>query len=265
MKKVAFIIGGSSGIGFSTIELLLQNGYIVYNGSRRKCSDERAESLYIDVSKPKTIKDAVEMILQKQVYIDLLVYSAGFSMASPVEFVERKDYRYLFDINIFGAIEAIQQVVPNMRKQKCGRIIIVSSIGGVIPIPYDSFYSASKAAVDMLTISLNIELRKFNIFVTSILPGGTKTDFTHKRKVYKLEEKIGYEDFDDAVKILGEIEQTGMCAADVAKTIYKIAKSKKPPILVASGLMNKIYYVISKVVPYKIINKIIKIKYKINE
>lgn len=261
---VSFVIGGSSGIGFETIKLLLREGYIVYNGSRRKCIDERVINIFVDVSKPETIKDAVEEITKTNSTIDLLVYNAGFSMASPIEFVEKDDYKYLFDVNVFGVIEVIKNVVPLMRRNGGGRIINVSSLGGVVPIPYDAYYSASKAAIDMLVFSLRSELSKYNILITNILPGGTITDFTFKRKVYHIDENNDYSDMKEAVNKLAEIEQNGMNARSVAKTILRVASCKNPPVLVPSGIKNKFIYLASQIIPKKIILKMTENKFKLS-
>ena len=112
-----------------------------------------------------------------------LVYCAGFSMAAPIEYADEKDYHYLFDVNYFGAVRAVQCAVPFM-KERGGRIVLVSSMGGLFPVAFDSFYSSSKAAVDMLVKSAALELEPYGIRVCSVQPGGTSTAFTFKRKIY---------------------------------------------------------------------------------
>ena len=119
-KRVIFIIGASSGIGLATASKLCDEGNIVYCGARTPCPDERVTSIELDSTDSDTIVKAVGKIVEENRRIEQLVYSAGFSMASPVEFADEKDYRYLFDVNVFGALAAAQAVLPHMRKQNYG-------------------------------------------------------------------------------------------------------------------------------------------------
>lgn len=260
MKKIAFIIGGSSGIGYECCKELIEKGYKIYNGSRRNCELDNVNNIVVDVVNIDTIKKAVELILNKENKIDCFIYSAGFSMASPIEGVDEVDYKYLFSVNLFGLIDSIKEIVPIMKKQGGGRIISISSIGGIIPIPYDAYYSSSKAAVDMLIFNLNNELNRFNIYLTSVLPGGVRTSFTFKRKTYN--NSLGYGDFENAVNSLAKIEQNGSYPNDIAKKVYQIIVKKNPPIITTVGFKNKLTYAFEKVLSKKIILKLVKKKFK---
>lgn len=252
MKKIALIIGGSSGIGLAVAEKLVENNYKVYNGSRRKCPLPTVQNFFIDVANTTVIKDTIIEILSKENKIDLLVYSAGFSMASPVETVLTTDYNYLFKVNVFGAIESIKAVVPIMKKQYYGHIILISSIASTIPIIYDPYYCASKASLNMLAKTLHAELKQYNIRITSVLPGGTKTAFSYKRKVQTINNKP----LNNSVKVLCKLEQKGMEANTVANSIYKITTMSNPPIITSNGLTNKLTVLFDKIVGHKIISKL---------
>lgn len=264
-KRVVFIIGASSGIGLATAKKLCDEGNIVYCGSRTPCPDERVTSLCVNVTDEKTVFDAVTRITEETGRIEQLIYSAGCSMAAPVEFAEEKDYRYLFDVNYFGALAAIRAVLPHMRKQAYGRIALVSSMGGVLPIAYDAFYSSSKAALIMLAKELNMEVAPFGINASAVLPGGTATRFTFKRKVYP-EEKAGVyaADMDKSVGSLAGMEQGGMDADEVADTIIKTLLSDNPPAVIASGLANKAYYITQKILPEKLTRHFVNDKYNLS-
>lgn len=171
---VALVIGASSGIGLEVAAKLASMGYRVVNISRNGCPSERIRSISADISQGSELEDAIKTVGEDYGRVDVMVYSAGFSMAAPVEYAREKDYRYLFEVNYFGALRAVQSVLPYM-KEGGGKILLISSMGGVLPIPFDSFYSSSKAALDMLAKEMRIELKPYNIIVTSVRPGGTAT------------------------------------------------------------------------------------------
>lgn len=194
--------------------------------------------------------------------IHALVYSAGFSMAAPIEYARESDWRYLFEVNFFGALAAMQTVIPHM-KGGGGNIILVGSIGGELPICFDSFYSSSKAALEMLCRAAYSELKPFGISVTGVLPGGTATNFTFKRKVYTDEENKGYSaSVNRAVAALADIEQSGMIAKEVAEIIYGVLTQNNPPVIKACGAKNTVYRVVSRIMPEKAVLKINERSYK---
>ena len=264
-KRSALIIGASSGIGLAAARKLCDAGYSVYNGSRTPCPDERVISLTVDVTQKDTVQKAAARVLADCGKIDALVYSAGFSMAAPVELAEEKDYRYLFEVNFFGALDCVREVLPEMRKAASGKIVLVSSMGGILPIAYDAFYSASKAALIMLAKELNLEVNRFGIHAVAVLPGGTATRFTFKRKVYPAEQTEPYTaDMDKAVGSLAGMEQGGMEADEVADTIIRAISSDNPPAVIASGLANKAYYLSQKLLPDRLTEKLISDKYNLS-
>lgn len=264
-QRVILVIGGSSGIGLATASKLADAGHVVYCGARTDCPDERISSLYVDVTRPETVTDCVEKILDETGRIEQLVYSAGFSMAAPVEFAEEEDYRYLYEVNFFGALAAVRAVLPHMRTNSYGRIALIGSMGGVLPIAYDAFYSSSKAALMMLGKELNMEVNPFGIYATTVLPGGTSTRFTFKRKVYTSDEAGLYSgDLDKSVGTLAGIEQGGMSPEEVADTVIKVLDDPVPPAVVASGIKNKTYYLTQKLMPEKFIQHLVNNTYNIN-
>lgn len=252
MERVALVIGGSSGIGLATAEILAENGYIVYNGSRRVCPCLNVKSEFLDVADSDSIAAFIQKILDRHNSIDILVYNSGFSMASPIEKVKSSDYRYLYDVNFFGAIEAIKAVTPVMKKNGCGRIILISSIGSVFPIAYDPYYCASKASLDTLAKTLHPELSSYNIRITSLLVGGTRTAFSYKRKVE--EEGRCDKRMNNSVKVLCRIEQKGMTAKAVARKVFRLSQRFSPPIITAPGFKNKLIMFAVKFMPRKLIS-----------
>lgn len=250
-KLTAIVIGGSSGIGLETCLRLVNRGWNVINISRTPCKNTKVRNIIADVAAGSTLTDVITAAGEK-CGIDALVYCAGFSMAAPIEYAKESDYRYLFDVNFFGALKAMQAVIPFM-KERGGRIILVGSLGGDVPILFDSFYSASKAALEMLVREAYCELKPYNIKVTAILPGGTATEFTFKRKVYTEDETKTYaKDVNNAVQALADMEQKGMTPASVAEDIYDVLTADRPPVVKACGFKNSAYRIMSHVMPEKV-------------
>lgn len=250
-KSTAIVVGGSSGIGCETCLRLANRGWNVINVSRTPCKNAKIKNMIADVAAGSTLTDVINMVGEKY-GIDALIYSAGFSMAAPIEYAKESDYRYLFDVNFFGALKAMQAVIPFM-KDRGGRIVLVGSIGGEVPILYDSFYSASKSALEMLVREAYYELKPYGIKVTALLPGGTATGFTFKRKVYSDDENKTYaQSLNKAVAALADIEQAGMSPAEVAEDICEVVYADKPPVIRACGFKNSAYRIMSHVMPEKL-------------
>ena len=250
-SKTAVVVGGSSGIGFETCSRLASRGWNVYNISRTPCKNADVKNISADVVSGSTFTDAITKIGEKN-YINVLIYCAGFSMAAPIEYAKESDYRYLFDVNFFGALKAMQAAIPFM-KVKGGRIVLVGSLGGELPILFDAFYSSSKAALEMLAREAYSELKPYNIKVTAFLPGGTATHFTFKRKVYSDDENRSYaQSVNRAVSALADMEQKGMSPSAVAEDIYKLLLADKPPVVKVSGFKNSAYRIAAHVIPEKV-------------
>lgn len=241
MKNIV-IVGGSSGIGLALVQNL-KNDRIV-NISRTPCPVSGVVNIQADVTNLKSLRAA----FGKLDAIDVLVYCAGMSLAAPIEFITEDDLKSIFDVNIIGAIECIKLAMPNLRKSEIGRIILLSSSGGIAPIPFDGFYSATKSGLIALASSVRLES---DILSTAVIIGGTKTQFTFKRKIYT---DCGIYDtkLKAASDALIKIEQTGYEADFTARKITKIINSSDPPVTIAIGAKNKLMCALYKVLPEKI-------------
>lgn len=252
--KNVFIIGASGGIGGAAARKIMAEGGRVINGSRTKCDIAGVKNYFVDVTHGETVYNAINNITSNYGNIDCFVYCAGDSMAAPFEHTTDEDMRHIFDVNFFGLVNCLKKIIPVMRGQGGGRILAVSSMGGTLPIVFDPFYSASKAAIDILIKELNMELNQFNIYLTSVMPGGTATAFSFKRKVYSADDCGDYSaEVNQAAESLMEIEQNGDSPELVGDQIYDILNKKKPPVTSASGLKNKAILAIDKILPmYKL-------------
>lgn len=268
MKKVALVIGGSSGIGFELVKKLVKNQYIVYNASRNSCMINDVINITYDAYSDKNIINEI-----KEKKIDLFVYASGFSMASPIEAIKEDDYKYLFEVNYFATIKLLKQIIPVLKKNDNSQIILFSSIASYLNIPYDTYYSASKAALNLLSLELNLELNRFGIKTKAVCIGPTKTNFSFKRKIYdESRDLIDYYDYDNAVNSLITIEQKGYSPQKVANKIYKeiikLQKCKKIDnyqYFINIGFKNKIYYLLHKFMPISLIIRKLKRKYNMKK
>lgn len=249
LKKTVIVVGASSGIGYETALRLIGKNFNVANISRTPCSLGHVTNYAADVTVGETMEKAIADLASKSENLYGLVYCAGFSMAAPIEYASEKDYRYLFEVNYFGALRAIRAVAPYLKK-KGGRIVLVSSMGGMFPVAFDSFYSSSKAAVDMLVKGAALELEPYNIRLSSVQPGGTSTGFTFKRKVYSDAENRDYAaKVKRATAALANMEQGGMSAGEVAREVVDILCEKNPPLLLQCGNKNKFFAIAKRVLP----------------
>lgn len=250
VRPSVIVVGGSSGIGYEACMRFVNRGWNVTNISRTPCNNARVVNISADAAAGSAVPDAIARTAEN-FGLNCLIYCAGFSMAAPIEHARESDYKYLFEVNFFGALRSMQAAIPYMKKQG-GKIILIGSLGGDIPIIFDSFYSCSKAALEMLAREANTELNPFGIKVTAFLPGGTATNFSFKRKVYSDEENKGYaRSVNKAVAALANMEQSGMKASRVAEDIYKCALSDKPPVIKTCGMKNTAVRVASRMMPEK--------------
>ena len=251
-EKTALIIGGSDGIGFETANLLYSKGYKVINASRKPSENKGIINVALDVSSSTNIDKVFTEISGIYNCLDLMFYFEGFSMDSEIENVNEKDYRYLFEVNFFGALHSVKAVLPLMKRGGGGRIVFISSAGGVIPIPYDPYYSASKAALNMLCFALNTELSKENIYITSIMPGGVRTKFSFRREMGTAGDAAIH-----AAEALKNMEQNGIEADKVARCIVRAVACPCPPIFIYPGIKNMLECALATIFPKKFLIKII--------
>lgn len=256
--KTVLIVGASSGIGRETAALFAKENYKVINLSRTACTLPGVENRLCDVTKREDLDEILSGV--KKENLSCLVYSAGFSLSAPLEFVREGDYRYLFEVNFFAFLHILQTLLPALRATG-GTACVVGSLAACLPIPFDPYYSASKAALVSLVTTLNLELEGENVHVVCVQPGGTKTGFTDKRKVYSPAEINGYaKPLRLATDSLARTEQKGASPKKVAKTVYSACLYSANSV-VTSGLLNKCYRLFSRIFPEKILSSMLKMKY----
>jgi NAD(P)-dependent dehydrogenase (short-subunit alcohol dehydrogenase family) len=234
MSKVILVTGASSGLGKALGEFLQQSGYKVYGTSRRGSQPGTSFSMLpMDVTKEDSIHRAVQYIIDREGRIDVLVNNAGVGMGAPLEKVDIADARQLFDTNFFGVLRVCQAVLPHMRKTRDGQIFHISSIGGTVGLPYRGIYCASKAALDMLSETLRMEVKPFHIEVTSIQAGDMATPIkSNWIGNYTGEDDTYGPSFKRVVEAAGQEVDAGTSPEAVARQIEKIIRR---------GNLNKAY------------------------
>ena len=170
MNKVVVITGGSSGIGLHAAKHLAQHGCRVYELSRRETGTEAAVHIRADVTDEQQVKSAVESVMEREGRIDVVINNAGFGISGAVEYTDTEEALRQFDVNFFGMVRMNRAVLPVMHRQGYGRIINMSSVAAPIAIPFQAYYSASKAAVRTYSLALQSEVKPYGIEICCIMP-----------------------------------------------------------------------------------------------
>ncbi len=261
MKKVAIVTGGSSGIGRYTAKALSEMGCIVYDLSRRYISQESIKHLKTDVTDENNVTSSVNEIVKNEGRIDIVINCAGFGISGAVEFTDVEDAKRQFDVNFFGMVNVNKAVIPFMRQHGNGRIVNISSVAAVAHIPFQTFYSASKAATESYTCCLANEVKPFGITVTAIEPGDICTEFTQARKKSFDGDDVYEGRISRSVEGMEKDEQRGMSPEFAGNYIAKIALKKKVKPIYAIGGTYKFLSTLCKVFPCGIRNAIIGMLY----
>jgi NAD(P)-dependent dehydrogenase (short-subunit alcohol dehydrogenase family) len=180
MSKIVLITGCSTGIGRDLAQRLTESGYTVVATARKveTLNDiPAALKLPLDVTSSESVCCAVDEVIGRFGRIDALVNNAGYGLRGVVEEISDEQARQVYEVNVFGVIRMIRAVAPQMRKQKSGRIINISSIVGRVSTPINGLYSSTKFALEALSDALRIELAPFGVQVVLVEPGAIKTNF----------------------------------------------------------------------------------------
>lgn len=256
-KKIAVLTGGTSGIGMQTALALKSAGYTVYELSRRAQGIEGLNHLVADVTDEAAVKKAVDEIVAREGKIDVLVNNAGFGISGAVEFTKTEDAKRLFDTNFFGMVNMNRAVVPVMREAGQGRIVNISSVAGQIPIPFQTYYSAAKAATNSYTMALANELRPYGVTVCAVQPGDIKTGFTKAREKTVDGDDVYGGRIGRSVSRMEHDEQTGMDPAVAGKFIANVAMKKKVSPIYTIGASYSFLTFLTRLMSWKTMNKII--------
>ena len=258
MKKVIVITGGTSGIGLETAKALAAQGHTVYELSRRGAGAEPGIiHLRADVTDEAQCRAAVDEIVRREGRIDVLVNNAGFGISGAIEFTDTAEAQRQFDVNFFGMVRMNRAVLPVMRAQGGGRILSMSSVAAPIAIPFQAYYSASKAAVRTYMLALASEVAPFGIETCAIMPGDVATGFTDARRKNPAGDDVYGGRIGRSVAVMEHDERTGISAADAGSFVAKKATQRRVPPLCTLGGKYKVFVFLTRLLPTRLMVSIV--------
>jgi NAD(P)-dependent dehydrogenase (short-subunit alcohol dehydrogenase family) len=268
MKKIILITGISSGFGKETAMLLAGNGHKVY-GTVRKETEAVDQVIYLkmDLMNYDSVRQAVSTVLEKEGRIDVLINNAGMHTGGPIETSPSENIRLQMDTNFIGMVNLTREVLPVMRKQGGGTIINFSSIGGLMGLPFQAFYSAGKFAIEGFSEALRMEVRQFNIKIVLINPGDFHTNNSANRRNYlaPTDSNDAYnEQYLKTMAIIEKDEANGWEPAVLAGKLVKIAESGNPKQrYIIASFEQKLAVALKYILPGKLFMMILADHYKI--
>jgi len=270
--KVILITGASSGLGKACAEVLLERGHTVYGTSRNaKFLDnspdpDSLKMIPMDVNDEISVTRAIAHVVDDAGIIHVIVNNAGYGIAGSIEDTTIEEAKALFETNFFGVHRVCRAALPYLREQGFGHIINIGSLGGVVSIPFQSFYSASKSALASLSNALSMELKPMGISVTRIEPGDYCTDFTSNRTFVEAADPAGVygERCSRAIAVMEHDERNGADPQDMANILVKIIESKNPALNYRVGMfMQKFLIALVPFLPDRVVEKLLMSTYRI--
>ena len=258
MDDVVLVTGASSGIGQACAERLCERGWTVVGASRRGSSSGEWTPMVMDVDRDDSVRAGMDQLAARFGRLDAVVACAGWGLAGAVEETPIEDARDQFETVLWGAVRVVQAALPTMRRQRRGRIVLMSSIGGILGIPFQAFYSAAKFALEGYGESLAYEVAPFGIDLTLVEPGNVRTGFTEARRDVAAGE--GHSAYSAAVaKAVGKMaedEADGVDPEKVADVVSRVLEAKRPPRRVSVGKLDERVGIAGKrVLPYRLFER----------
>jgi len=249
-KRVILITGASSGFGEACARYLGERGYCVYGTSRRATFGSQVKDkvgapsfhmIPMNVRDPQSIDAGVQYILNREGAIDIVVNNAGYGLAGAVENLRIDELKDQFETNFFGMVRVCKAVLPHMRSRSAGYIINISSIGGVMGLPFQGAYSASKFALEGISEALRIEVKPFGIHVVLIEPGDFKTGFTKNRVRAEgaVLASVYHQKLDATVALMENEERNGFPPIRLAALVEKIINNPNPKVRYTTGKLEQ--------------------------
>src|SRR5713101_5107312 len=265
--RVVLITGASSGFGRETARLLLGGGFNVYGTSRNpsaKPQKSGVDMLALDVDSDDSVQGGVKELLDETGRLDVLVNNAGYVLTGGAEETSIAEAKAQLETDFFGPVRMVKAVLPTMRKQGSGQIINVSSLAAVLPVPFEGYYAAAKAALLAWSEALRHEVKNLGIKVSVVEPGFFRTNLGSTRK----RATTIIEDYDKlrerAVKTLDEDFQKGANPKIVAETILRIIKSRSPKLEYPVG-KEKRYRTLKHILPQSVMESGVRRHWKLDK
>lgn len=263
-RPVVLVTGASAGIGRACADRLAGRGWTVVGASRRATGGERWSALAMDVDQDRSVEAGVASVLTGHGRLDAVVACAGWGLAGAVEATPIDDAKEQMETNFWGAVRVVRAALAPMRHRGGGRIVLVSSIGGQIGIPFQAFYSASKFAMEGFGEALAYEVAPFGIQVTLVEPGNVRTEFTAHRRSVGRPTAGGGDPGADPYRVAGERaiglmerdEAAGVPPDRVAKVVEAVLTANRPPRRVSVGKPGERVGILAKrLLPYRVFER----------
>jgi short-subunit dehydrogenase len=255
--KVIIVTGASSGIGLSIAQYLGNKGHHVYGISRSKHFDKSIRSIQADVTQFDALKAVYQEIYDIEGRIDVLVNNAGMGISGSIEDTSFEDASYLMNVNFMGVFNSTKAAIPFMRSSGGGKILNVSSVAARLSIPFQAFYSSSKAAINAFSEALANEVEPFKIQVCALMPGDIKTGFTKNRKKNAMISEHYGERVEKSVGVMEKDEQNGMDPEIAAKIVHRLVNKRRIPLYKTIGFKYKVIVLLAKLLPSGLANRIV--------
>lgn len=237
--KKFLVTGVSSGLGRAVAEAALDDGHLVIGTVRDEAARAAFEDLkpghavgrLLDVAHAEEVSHVVETALREFGSIDVLVNNAGYGHEGTVEESPLQDLRRQFEVNVFGAVAVIKAVLPSMRRNRAGRIVNITSMGGLITMPGLAYYHGSKFALEGISESLGKEVRDLGIHVTAVEPGAFRTDWSGRSMIRSPRAIADYDAVFDPIRER-RLEMVGKQPGDpklAARAILELVRASNPP------------------------------------
>ena len=252
--KSILVTGASSGIGRAAAEAFAQAGYTVFAASRH--CEETGGNIKMDVTDEASVL-RVRDIIGARGGVGILLHCAGMGIAGAAEDTPEEAVRAQFEVNYFGVLRVDRVFLPMLRARGGGLVLIMSSVAGRVPLPYQSHYSATKYALDTYAESLAMEAGQFGVRVSVIEPGDTRTGFTQARRMAIPVGSPYARNCESAVARMARDEENGASPALAAKAALRLAGKTNPPVRVTIGLPYRVVMLLRRVLPARAFQSIL--------
>jgi NAD(P)-dependent dehydrogenase (short-subunit alcohol dehydrogenase family) len=267
-QNIILVTGASSGFGKITANMLARQGHIVYGTSRKAAgeTEDGIRMLQMDVTDSDSIRQAIDRIIQEQGRIDTVVNNAGVGISGALELATDEEIQWQMNTNFMGVVNVCKAVLPFMRKARKGKIINISSIAGVIAVPFQGFYSASKYAIEGYSEALASEVHSLGIRICIVEPGDFHTNFTANRSISSatsMHEDYG-KAFTRTMKIIESAENNGSDPKRLGDAICKLVQAKSPAFRTKVGPAEQVLFAYARgILPARLVLFIIRLFYRL--
>ncbi|WP_433608799.1 SDR family oxidoreductase [Prescottella agglutinans] len=259
MIRTALVTGASSGIGLAVARELVSRGYRVLGTTRNPSALQSSsrvpgvEYLALDL----TDRASIEACARAAGKVDVLVNNAGESQMGPLEELPLDAIDRLFQVNVLGAVQLTQLLLPGMRERGYGRVVMVGSMLASFPLAFRSSYVAAKCALKGFASAARRELSPFGVWLTTVEPGTIATGIGDRRTRYIADDSPYTGDYTTVSKAIQRNEDRGIKASAVADLVVKAIEADKPKPLYAVGNMAPLVFTVRRLAPRAFTEKII--------